>query len=63
MDGVKAKEYQVAKQEVMKAQERIDKARIEQIEKISETQSRNLTALEKVRAPRVSCGIPAAPRG
>lgn len=63
MDGVKAKEYQIAKQEVMKAQERIDKARIEQIEKISETQSRNLTALEKVRAPRVSCATPEAQSG
>jgi hypothetical protein len=49
MDGVKAKEYQIAKQEVMKAQARIDQARIEQIEKISETQARQLTALEKVR--------------
>eukprot|EP00802_Teleaulax_amphioxeia_P016800 Tamp_16929.p1 GENE.Tamp_16929~~Tamp_16929.p1 ORF type:complete len:385 (+),score=130.45 Tamp_16929:22-1155(+) len=49
MDGVKAKEYQIAKQEVMKAQARIDQARIEQIEKISETQARQLTALEKAR--------------
>ena len=49
MDGVKSQEYKIAKEAVAKAQERIDQARIEQIEKISETQSRQLTALEKAR--------------
>lgn len=49
MDGVKSQEYKIAKEAVAKAQERIDQARIDQIEKISETQSRQLTALEKAR--------------
>ena len=55
MDGVKSEEYAIAKREVVKAQERIDQARIEQIERISETQSRQLTALEKVILPLHAC--------
>jgi hypothetical protein len=49
MQIVKKDEYETAKREVVKAQQRIDQARIEQIEKISESQSRTLTALEKAR--------------
>jgi len=48
MKGLKSQEYQLAKEEVVKLQAQIDAKRIEQIERISGTQSRQLTALEKV---------------